>query len=890
MKNQSLIRLTLLILLLTGVSSLYGEPPGKADFGELKWQKLTQLPSEKGMPNIGLAGAFSGISNNCLIIAGGANFPGKSPLEGGIKRWWRDIYVYDFSKNSWHIFKNALPEELAYGVSVTLPDGVLCIGGSNKDKISGKVFLIKYKSGGIEFETWPSLPFPLSNMSGILTDNKIFIAGGQKEINGGATNTFIVYDLINKSGKWISPGAWNGRERILPVMVSQKNGMGNCIYLFSGRDVGPDRPLRVLDDGYEYNIKSNSWKRLDNKEVRFPVMAGLGFSSGANHIYLLGGANNRQIEIEDSLKKCLVHYTENNNENLSADSVKFYQDKIIDIGKKIPEFSRQVLVFHTITGTLVEKEASPFNIPVTTNLVYNDGDYLICSGEIKPGVRTPDIIKVEPVPYNKGLGRINIVVIILYFIVLLWIGIYFSKRQRSSKDYFKGGERVPWWAVGLSIFGTALSAITFMALPAKAYATDWSYMLMNAGIILVAPIVIYLFIPFYRRLDVSTAYEYLEKRFNLSTRLISSISFILFQIGRMGIVLLLPSIALNVVTGIDIFLCVLLMGVLSLIYTMMGGIEAVIWTDALQVVVLMGGAIFAVVYIAGDIDGGLSSIISQGIADGKFSLGDTGFNLNDPTVWTILIASFFTNVTTYGTDQTMVQRYLTTKDSKTANKSVWVNALMTIPATILFFVIGTCLFVFYKQNPDLLSTTINDGDAVFPWFINTQLPDGISGLLISGIFAAAMSTLSSSMNSAATAYAVDIHFRFGWTKNVDQLKLARLSTLFIGTVGILFALMMATWNTQSLWDEFQRILGLILGSLGGLFLLGLLTRKANGKGAVTGLVGSIIVQIIISYNQSVHLLLFATTGFISCFVIGYLSSFLFKDNKNIESLTIYKKV
>ena len=159
------------------------------------------------------------------------------------------------------------------------------------------------------------------------------------------------------------------------------------------------------------------------------------------------------------------------------------------------------------------------------------------------------------------------------------MGYFFSRRQKNTNDYFKGGGRIPWWAAGMSIFGTALSAITFMAIPAKTFATDWSYFMLNMTIILVAPIIVFLFIPFYRKLNVTTAYEYLEVRFNLAVRLIGSFSFILFQIGRMGVVLFLPSIALNVVTGIDIFVCIALMGFVSLVYTMMGGIEAVIWTD-----------------------------------------------------------------------------------------------------------------------------------------------------------------------------------------------------------------------------------------------------------------------------------------------------------------------
>lgn len=237
----------------------------------------------------------------------------------------------------------------------------------------------------------------------------------------------------------------------------------------------------------------------------------------------------------------------------------------------------------------------------------------------------------------------------------------------------------------------------------------------------------------------------------------------------------------------------------------------------------------------------------------------------------------------------MVQRYMTTETEKQAQKSVLTNALLTIPATLLFFFVGTVLYVYYKHNPTNLSLTITDGDAILPWYIYSQLPQGVTGLLISGIFAAAMSTLSSSMNSAATAYVVDIHSKIVKKGAKENLHTAKIATLFLGIAGIAFAYMMATWEIKSLWDEFNKILGIILGSLGGLFLLGMTTRKANAPGALCGIIGSIFIQLIVIQQQSVHLLLYTTTGFVSCFIIGYVASWIIPGNsKDIDHLTIYK--
>ena len=314
------------------------------------------------------------------------------------------------------------------------------------------------------------------------------------------------------------------------------------------------------------------------------------------------------------------------------------------------------------------------------------------------------------------------------------------------------GGRIPSWAAGISIFGTALSPITFLAIPAKTYSTDWLYFTFNITIFLVAPIIIYLFIPFYRNLNITTAYEYLEKRFNVQIRLIGSICFIIYQIGRIGIVLFLPSLALNLIIGIDIYFCISIIGIISLVYTLIGGIGAVIWTDVMQVIILLGGVIISIFVIITSIDGGITKIIEIANLNGKFKTFDFSFSLNQPTIWVMLIGGIFTNITTYGTDQTIVQRYLVTKTKDDAKKSIWINAVTSIPASFIFFFVGTALYVFFKLNPQELNENFISNDAIFPWYIITQLPDGISGILIAAILAAAMSSLSSSMNSASSSY------------------------------------------------------------------------------------------------------------------------------------------
>lgn len=816
----------------------------KSGLEKIAWDNSLKLPSPARRKNIGVKGAFAGFIENTLVVAGGMNYPYLPWENGGTPAWYNTVYALDEASSRWTILPDTLPAPLAHGVTIELSQGILCIGGCDAQRAYKEVFLLQYDNGRLRIaEDWPALPVSLVYASGILLKNKVYVIGGKEGENTEDNRChFYMLDLADRKKGWQVLTPWPGGARVHAVAVAQSNGFDDCIYLFGGcKDAGPF-PADLLTDGFMYNPRLNKWEKLPGT---FPVTGATVMAAGANHILFFGGI-----------------------------------PEIIPDAQNHPGFDNRVRLYHTVTHTLIEKEKTASAIPLFTSLARRNQTFYIVSGEIKPGVCTPAVWKGEIIPFEKRLGILNTLVILLYFASLAGIGYYFSKKQKNTDDYFKGGGRLPWWAVGLSIFGTGLSAITFMSIPAKAYTSDWSYLWMNTGIVLVAPLIVYLFIPFYRRLNVTTAYEYLELRFNAFIRVICSLAFILFQIGRMGIVMYLPAIALNVVTGIDIFVCIGLMGVLSLIYTMIGGIEAVVWTDALQVVVLVGGAILVTVVAIGDLPGGLDTIVSEASAHHKFDLGDGGFDLKQSTVWTVLIATFFTNLTTYGTDQTMVQRYMTTETQKQADKSVWTNAILVIPATVLFFFVGTVLYVYYTHYPAALSLTVTEGDAILPWYIYSRLPAGVTGLLISGIFAAAMSTLSSSMNSAATAYVTDIHRKL--TVAPAGLNVAKAATFLVGALGICFAFLMATWKIHSLWDQFNLILGLILGSMGGLFVLGMLTKRANACGALVGIVGSVGVQLFVVSRESVHLLLYTSTGFISCFVIGYLASLMVPNSQKKE--------
>ena len=758
--------------------------------------------------------AFSGYVDKAIVIAGGIDTLGNAQ---------KNVSIYGIKTSSEEVM---LPQPVYDGASAVTPYGLVCIGGRNKSGCLADVVLIKEVGGNTEIEMLPSLPVGLAGASVVADGYKVWLSGGCTDLVGEKYSTALyMLDLKSLQNGWQEVSSNDLVARYRAVSVIQSNGVSPCLYIIGGDNTfGNSLRGGVLC----YNFQLGRWSCADcdipgEIEAAIPV--------AANHIFIVRRGDKNGLDTNSLLK------------------------------------------YHTVTNTVTEVPDVCIDGEFL-NLVSTDRGFTTI-GAVNGNLIVTDVVFR---PAADGLNVVSIIVIFLYFAILAFIGFYFSRRQKTTDDYFKGGGRIPWWAAGLSLFGTALSAITFMAIPAKAYATDWSYALFNAGILFVAPVIVYLFIPYFRKLNITTAYEYLESRFNSTIRLLCSLAFIIFQVGRMGVVLFLPAIALNVVTGIDIFMCIGIMGVCSILYTMIGGIEAVVWTDAIQVIILLGGALFAVIYIACELPGGMTETISIAAANGKFGLGSTAFDLKDATVWTVLIATCFTNLTTYGTDQSMVQRYLTTPSMKAARKSVWTNAIITMPATVLFFFIGTALYSYYTVYPENLSVTIPNGDAIFPWYIFTELPAGVVGLLISGIFAAAMSTLSGSMNSAATAYTVDIYPRI-FQGRAAGLNAARISTLVIGAMSLTFAILMATWDVSSLWDEFQKILGLILGSMGGLFVLGMLTRRANSSGAIVGIIVSMAVQFFVARFQTFHLLLYTASGFITCYVVGYLASFLFPETK-----------
>ncbi|MFT4093513.1 MAG: sodium/solute symporter [Niabella sp.] len=864
-------------------AALFYSLPGTAqyDTASFTWQ---QLQPHAAVPAAaftqGLAGHFSGISNNALLIAGGTRFAaGGTPWNGAVKIWNDKIFVLQkkgATGYQWADKVYQLPAPVAYGASVTLPQGLLCIGGTDGKKNSGQVFLLKWNEPAktVEVQQYKPLPVPLAYHAAVYLKGKVYVAGGSSvPENDHSVTDFFSLDVSGNdpaAANWERLPSWPGPSRMMPVLSAQNNGRQDVLYLFSGLQAAGGEPV-PLSDGYSYNTATGQWRGLQHVHLQHGpdrCISGAGaLPIGLNHILVFSGADN---EVHRRFRKLLAQFTQSSGS--AKDSLRQQLNEVLT---QHPGFSKDVLAYHTLTDQWIRVSDFPGLAPVVAPAVKWGDDIFIAGGEVKPAVRTAAIWKLQVHPRQASTLRIvDYILIGIYFLVILLIGYKYKKKIKTTNDYYKAGGRVPGWASGVAIFGTLLSAITFLTTPAKTYSENWIYFLPTISSLVVAPLIVLFIVPVYFKLNVTTAYEYLEKRFSPAVRLLGSISFLSFQAAKFGIMLLLPSLAVAAITGGDPLTCILVIGLFSTAYGAWGGIEAVIWTEVLQVFVFLLAALLSILVVVWRLDGGLQEVISVNKAFEKFSFVNWKFSFSEVTIFVALSYWIGGGMVPYISDQTVIQKYLVTKDIKSASRGVWTNGILIVLSSVLFFSIGSALFAYYQAFPQKLDITLPTQESIYPWFIVNELPVGIKGVVVAGIFAVAMSTISSTMNSMSAAVITDVT-RFRRIAASRQLPLAKVIFVAFGLIGTALAVYMFVYKVGSLWDMVRRLTGLLTGGLAGLFLLGIFTRKANTAGAIAGFVISAAVQYYISVYTTAHFMIYSLTGMLSCFLSGYLCSRLF---------------
>lgn len=771
-----------------------------------------------------LKGAVVGRSGDALMVAGGRDANGN--LSDA-------VFVLADGAAQWQMLK--LEMSVADAAFVTGEDAVVSVGGETAAGVSAAVFALQYSDGQIAQTLLPDLPAPITKAGAAIADGILYVVGGLGGDGKPVTDNFLALDLA-------APDAWQvlpacpllGLHR--PIVTAQSGD----VLVFGGPRL-VNGAMRHSTDSWRYRAQAldattqQGW--LDMSDLPVPWHAATAFATGQSHVMILGGPQ-------------------------SAD------------------LADRVVIYHTIIDAYTTDSAWSNSLEAPTAIAHGeDGVQLVgLNGAIAADFRH----------VTKTLHSLDYVVIVVYLAIIVCIGLYFSKREKTTQDFFLGGRKIPWWAVGISLYATGTSAISFMAIPTKAWATSTLYGVEGLVGLLGMVAAAYLVIPIIRKLDITSTYEYLERRYNPWLCMWGSGLNIVFQLaGRMSVVLLLPSLALSAVTGFPVLPVIAALGLLATIYTVVGGLAAVIWTDVLQVVVLLGGALLAFVIMVSGSDGGAAGWWAISMDYDKIRVADLSFDYAQPVIWIVLLNAVL-HVGTATSDQVMVQRVLATPDVRAARRSYLTLALIVLPGSLLFTFLGTAMFSYFRAHPEMLNPTMENIHAL-PMFIVNGLPAGVSGLVIAGLFAASMSSLDSSMNSVSTLLVTDFYKRFRPAATDQQcLSLGKWLTAAVGFFGTGAALLMATTEIKSMFDMWSQLVALVLGGFGGVFVLGMFTRRANGWGALLGAVSSIGITVAIKTYTDLHFMAYGSVAVLSCVAIGYVSSlFLPHRAVDLEGLTVF---
>ena len=480
------------------------------------------------------------------------------------------------------------------------------------------------------------------------------------------------------------------------------------------------------------------------------------------------------------------------------------------------------------------------------------------------------------VQLSQHFSLLDYVIFAAYLLLTVAIGTLFIKGQRTLDEYFLAGRTMGSVVVAMTILAALFSGISFLAAPSEGYSNGPVFFLANLGFFIATPLTSLLFLPFFYNARFFTAYQYLEERFSVQLRTLSSASFIARILLWLAAATYAPALALEQATGMPLWFTILCTGVLTTIYTTFGGMRAVIWTDVMQLVVLVGGQVAIILVAITRVPGGLSQVVEVGRQGGRL---DVSLSF-DPTVrvtlWGLLIGAAFMHLVQMATDQVSVQRYLSASSLKAAQRGLWTKLWLVLPVTAVFYGTGLVLYAFYQVHGDpLASGKITKADQILPYFVMNELPRGFPGLFIAAIYAASMSTISAGINSLTSASLIDFYQRLWQRPDLSegkQLRIARWLTVGYGALVIVLAFLVHRLGT--LLEATNKVIGLIGGPVIGVFLLGMLTRRTTARWALIGWIGGLAFTLWICFGTRVSFLWYAMTGCITTVIIGYGASLL----------------
>jgi SSS family transporter len=543
---------------------------------------------------------------------------------------------------------------------------------------------------------------------------------------------------------------------------------------------------------------------------------------------------------------------------------------------------QQATLFHTLTDAWRDFEFAPGLANLSAARVGNKVHVVGSDSQGRPSALTLEIANTV-----RSLSVLDYALIALYFALISGIGLYFSRKQDTSAEFSLGNRQVKWWAAGISMFATGASAISFIAIPALAFSTNLVWLFPLVALIPGYFVTAHCIYPMLRRLEIASTYEYLERRFSPTLRVIASLQAIIFQsFARAAVVLLLPSLAISSVTGINVFASVLIMGIITTIYTALGGFEAVIWTEVLQAALMLFAPLAIIWICITSLPGGFSEFWSTGMAYSKFDFAMLTWDMTLPAVWMLVLGTFLTTTVASAGDQPVIQRVFSAPLPEVRR----VNATFTVCGIIIGImvnVMGIAIFAYFRARPEMLDP-LSQNDQVVPIFVTQAMPMGLPGIVIAAIFAAAMSTVASSMNSVATIFTEDFFVRMR-PQSTDRQRLLslKITSYLVGIIGTVMALVLASQDLKSMMVVWNQMVALVGGGIVGVYSLGMFTRRANGFGAICGAIASVLVTLVVKLWTPLHWGTYVPIAILSCILFGYLFSLFAPQRRNLTGLTVF---
>ncbi len=825
----------------------------------INWSSPEDMPTKVARP----FGGF--MPDGTFLVAGGSDF------QNDVKVYTKDVFLRSADGKTWTKL-GVLEKETAEGLTCETAKGIFAAGGTNGKEVYKDAFLFDPQvpsnmemSEVVATKKLADLPFPMSMGAAAADGNTVYIVSGNKVYS---------LDTTKEDAAWVELPDLPGPATRSQMVAAIQNGDQKEKYLvvFGGYEKGA-LGSPVLTDGYRYSLTApNGWKELAALElggVKHTTIGAAFLPSGHQHILLIGGYG--------------------------------YSDWTRGGGK---HWQREVYAYNCVTdawceyGTLAESDVPRCGAAAGLKKGKTPEAYeiVIAGGEEAPRVRTARVTTASFMK-TKKFGASAWAVVAVYACLMVGMACFFIFKKKDENDYFRGGGKIPWYVAGMSIFATMLSSITFIAIPTQAYLQDWRYFVMAFFIIGMAPVAIYYYLPFFCRLGITSAYEYLEKRFNLGVRLFGSAAFIVFMVCRVAVVTLLPAIALNAVTGVSIDACILICGILTMIYCSLGGLEAVIWSDFVQGIVLMGGAVTVLVLLiskTGASGEHIATFWNIASSYDKNTMWDFRLLFSQPVFWVVAVQGLISNLSSYTSDQCVIQRYIATPDENATKRSLWFNGCMSVFAQIVFYGIGMALFAFYHSNPSAMDVTMPKGDSILPIFMATEMPPWLAGLVIAAVFAATISTLSANLSSASTAVVTDFIKRFNPTiSGKAQIRSGQICTYVVGILGICAALALSRMESSALFDNFNKYIAMLTAGLTGLFFMGVFLPRIKGLAAVLGLVANYFVCFSCEilhcdvFGLKFHPFLLGGIGLVVCVVVALIASMILPEKgKDLTGLTL----